>query len=132
MSGISARHMLKCLACITAVLDAEDKARMALIPKVMGKMLLCLKDSNAKTREAAYQLLLAMSIAKDDMTDYFNIMLAALGAKTTHMRSAAMMALSSLVFEQQGRTQRCRGYCRRGCRPWQSYSMIPRGMWKRE
>ena len=75
--------MLKCLACITAVLNAEDEARMAVIPKVMGEMLLCLKDSNAKTREAAYQLLLAMSIAKDDMTDYFNIVLAALGAKTT-------------------------------------------------
>jgi ribosomal RNA-processing protein 12 len=72
---------------------------MAVIPKIMGEVLLCLKDSNAKTREAAYQLLLAMAVARDDVTDYFRIILAALGAQTTHMRSAAVMALSRLTFE---------------------------------
>ena len=65
----------------------------------MGEVLLCLKDSNAKTRESAYQLLLAMASARDDMTDFFKIILAALGAQTSHMRSAAVMALSRLTFE---------------------------------
>ena len=65
----------------------------------MGEVLLCLKDSNAKTRESAYQLLLAMAKSRDDMTDFFKIILAALGAQTPHMRSAAVMALSRLTFE---------------------------------
>eukprot|EP00577_Skeletonema_sp_RCC1716_P003867 CAMPEP_0113415892 /NCGR_PEP_ID=MMETSP0013_2-20120614/24822_1 /TAXON_ID=2843 ORGANISM="Skeletonema costatum, Strain 1716" /NCGR_SAMPLE_ID=MMETSP0013_2 /ASSEMBLY_ACC=CAM_ASM_000158 /LENGTH=1488 /DNA_ID=CAMNT_0000302905 /DNA_START=42 /DNA_END=4508 /DNA_ORIENTATION=- /assembly_acc=CAM_ASM_000158 len=97
---VSARHMrLKCMAYIVQGFDSSNQAHMAVIPKIMGEVLLCLKDSNAKTREAAYQLLLEMAVARDDMTDYFKIILAALGAKTTHMRSAAVMALSRLTFE---------------------------------
>jgi ribosomal RNA-processing protein 12 len=97
---VSARHMrLKCMTCIVDGFDSSNSAHMAVIPKIMGEVLLCLKDSNAKTREAAYQLLLAMAVARDDVTDYFRIILAALGAQTTHMRSAAVMALSRLTFE---------------------------------
>ena len=97
---VSARHMrLKCMTHIVEGFDSDNKTHMAVIPKIMGEVLLCLKDSNAKTREAAYQLLLAMATARDDMTDYFRIILAALGAQTTHMRSAAVMALSRLTFE---------------------------------
>jgi ribosomal RNA-processing protein 12 len=97
---VSARHMrLKCMTYIAKGFDSSNQAHMAVIPKIMGEVLLCLKDSNAKTREAAYQLLLEMAVARDDMTDYFKIILAALGAKTTHMRSAAVMALSRLTFE---------------------------------
>ena len=97
---VSARHMrLKCMTHIVEGFDSDNKAHMEVIPKIMGEVLLCLKDSNAKTREAAYQLLLAMATARDDMTDYFRIILAALGAQTTHMRSAAVMALSRLTFE---------------------------------
>ena len=97
---VSARHMrLKCMTYIAKGFDSSNQAHMAVIPKIMGEVLLCLKDSNAKTREAAYQLLLEMAVARDDMTDYFKIVLAALGAKTTHMRSAAVMALSRLTFE---------------------------------
>jgi ribosomal RNA-processing protein 12 len=71
----------------------------AIIPKVMGEVLLCLKDSNAKTRDAAYKLLLTMATSRDDITEFFKIVLAALGAQTPHMRSAAVMALSRLVYE---------------------------------
>jgi ribosomal RNA-processing protein 12 len=79
--------------------ESDNHAHMAVIPNIMSEVLLCLKDSNKKTRDAAYQLLLAMSVARNDMTDYFRIILAALGAQTTHMRSAALMALSRLIFE---------------------------------
>jgi ribosomal RNA-processing protein 12 len=65
----------------------------------MGEVLLCLKDSNAKTRESAYKLLLEMASARDDITEFFKIILAALGAQTSHMRSAAVMAISRLTFE---------------------------------
>jgi ribosomal RNA-processing protein 12 len=59
---------------------------------------LCLKDSNGKTREAAYQLLIAMA-SLDGMAKLLQTVTAALGAETAHMRSAAVMALSRIVFE---------------------------------
>lgn len=97
---VSARHMrLKCMTHVVAGLDSANETHMAVIPKIMGEVLLCLKDSNAKTREAAYQLLIAMAVSRDDMTDYFQIVVAALGGQTTHMRSAAVMALSRLIYE---------------------------------
>lgn len=97
---VSARNMrIKCMTHIVQGFNSNSQTHMAVIPKIMGEVLLCLKDSNAKTREAAYQLLLAMALARDDMTDYFRIVLAALGAQTSHMRSAAVMALSRLAFE---------------------------------
>ena len=65
----------------------------------MGEVLLCLKDSNAKTRDSAYKLLLAMATSRDDITEFFKIILAALGAQTSHMRSAAVMAISRLTYE---------------------------------
>jgi ribosomal RNA-processing protein 12 len=97
---VSARHMrLKCMAMIVTGFDASNKQQMDIIPKVVGEVLLCLKDSNGKTREAAYQLLLSLSVAMSDMTKYFTVIAAALGAETPHMRSAAVMAMSRLVFE---------------------------------
>jgi ribosomal RNA-processing protein 12 len=58
-----------------------------------------LKDSNAKTREGAYKLLLEMAKVHDDHADFIKLVGAALGSKTPHMRSAAVTALSRLVFE---------------------------------
>lgn len=97
---VSARHMrLKCVTYVVKGLDAENEEHMSLIPQITGEVLLCLKDSNGKTREAAYELLLSMAKSRDDMTPFFQIVVGALGAQTTHMRSAAVMALSRLVFE---------------------------------
>jgi ribosomal RNA-processing protein 12 len=123
-SQISARHMrLKCLKNIVDGFDSSNRVHMVskacnggkrclfllkttnllsfqeTISKLVGEVLLCLKDSNAKTREAAFQLLLSMANARGDLTDFFQLVTAALGAETTHMRSAAVMALSRLVFE---------------------------------
>ena len=97
---ISARNMrLKCLKFIIEGLDYNDKQHMDVITNVMGEVLLCLKDANSKTRESAYQLILVMATVKQDMNEYFQVIVGALGAQTTHMRSAAVMALSRLVFE---------------------------------
>ena len=65
----------------------------------MGEILLCLKDSNGKTREVAYQLLLVMAHARNNIANFFKIVMAGLGAKTPHMRSATVLALSRLVYE---------------------------------
>lgn len=59
---------------------------------------MCLKDSNGKTREAAYQLLISIA-SNGDISKFLAVTTAALGAETTHMRSAAIMALSRIVFE---------------------------------
>jgi len=97
---VSSRHMrLKCMAHIVGNLDSSNEEHTHIIPKIMGEVLLCLKDSNGKTREASYQLLIKMAEKRDDMVDFFQIVLAALGAQTSHMRSGAVMALSRLVFE---------------------------------
>lgn len=69
------------------------------IYKVIPEVLLCLKDSNGKTRESAYQLLLSLA-AIGDIVEFMKVLVAALGAETSHMRSAVVMALSRIVFEQ--------------------------------
>jgi len=97
---VSARHMrLKCMAVIVEKFQSTNKHQTDTIPKILGEVLLCLKDSNGKTREAAYQLLISMANAMNCMESYLKIIAAALGALTPHMRSAAVMAMSRLVFE---------------------------------
>jgi ribosomal RNA-processing protein 12 len=67
--------------------------------KVIPEILICLKDTNRKTREAAYQLLLSLATC-GNIVEFVKVTVAALASETSHMRSAAVMALSRLVFEQ--------------------------------
>lgn len=61
---------------------------------------MCLKDSNAKSREAAYHLLVALASKGDaEIIEFLQVVIAALGAKTSHMLSAVVMALSRIVYE---------------------------------
>ena len=60
--------------------------------------MLCLKDSNAKSRDSAYQFLLQLA-SRDNVSNVVQTVTAGLGAETSHMRSATVMALSRLVFE---------------------------------
>jgi len=97
---VSARHMrLRCIKFVVDGFDRSNDAQMITIPNIVGEVLLSLKDANAKTRESAYQLLLSMAEIQNDITKYCQIIVGAFAAKTPHMRSAAVMALSSLVFE---------------------------------
>lgn len=97
---VSARHMrLKCINFVVDGFDSNNEAHMRIIPNLVGEVLLSLKDANGKTRESAYQLLLSIAKVQNDMTTYLQIIVGALGAQTPHMRSAAVMALSRLVFE---------------------------------
>ncbi len=58
-----------------------------------------MKDSNAKTRDAAYKLLLTTARVHGDSVGYIGVVSAAIGSKSSHMRSAAVTALGRLVFE---------------------------------
>ncbi|GMH70373.1 hypothetical protein TrRE_jg3366 [Triparma retinervis] len=92
------------LKCLTIVVDNLDESRAqdkGFIPEVCGEVLLCLKDSNKGVRERAYECLVKMSDKRENITDFFQILMAALGAKTPHMRSAAVMGLSRIVFERR-------------------------------
>jgi ribosomal RNA-processing protein 12 len=57
-----------------------------------------LKDSNAKTRDAAYVLIVSIA-SRVGAYPYLTTVAAALAAETSHMRSAAVMAFSRVVFE---------------------------------
>ena len=97
---VSARHMrLKCIKFVVDGFDSNNESHMNIIPNVVGEVLLSLKDANGKTRESAYQLLLSVAKVRNDITTYLQIIVGALAAQTPHMRSAAVMALSRLVFE---------------------------------
>lgn len=67
--------------------------------------MLCLKDSNAKTRDAAYKLLLTSARVHGEFPEYIRVIAAAIGSKSPHMRSAAVTALSRLVFELSSEDQ---------------------------
>ncbi len=97
-SHVSARNArLKCLD--HAVRSFTTKEQADVIPGIIGEVILSLKDSNAKTRESAYALLLSMCEARGDMPDFYQILVGSLGGKTPHMRSAGVMAISRVVYE---------------------------------
>lgn len=57
-----------------------------------------MKDSNGKTREAAFSVLLSMA-SRADIVEFIQVILSALGSETSHMRSAVVIGLSRIVFE---------------------------------
>lgn len=64
---------------------------------IIGELLLCLKDTNAKTREAAFQVILSM-YSKSNSSEFLCAITAGLGAETPHMRSASVTAISRITF----------------------------------
>jgi len=100
-SQVSARFMR--LKCLTFVVDgfenAAPAARQKITSSLVGETLLCLKDYNAKTRDAAYKLLLSLQKIHDNSAEFIQMIAAAVGSTTSHMRSAAVTALSRLVLE---------------------------------
>lgn len=73
---------------------------------LVGEILLCLKDSNAKTRDAAYKLLFSTCRLHGDSASFVEMVAAAIGSNTSHMRSAAVTALARLVFEFSSEDER--------------------------
>eukprot|EP00980_Cylindrotheca_fusiformis_P013508 scaffold3450_cov114-Cylindrotheca_fusiformis.AAC.13 len=70
-----------------------------LIQGLLPETLLSLKDSSGKTREGAYRLLLCMAGMQEDIGQFITSLLAAVGSTSCHMRSAAVVGLSRVVFE---------------------------------
>lgn len=89
--------------------DVVDRGDVVpLIPRLLGEALQCLKDSNAKTRESAHRLLLLLceihrsdddAGGKGSRAPFLTLVLGALGGASPSARSAAVTALSRLVYE---------------------------------
>jgi ribosomal RNA-processing protein 12 len=75
---------------------------------LVGEVVLCTKESNNKTRAAAYSVLIALgkhcgaaaqaNDGRPSLVDLFNMVHGALAAVTAHMRSAAVNSLGVLLF----------------------------------
>lgn len=108
--SVPAKKMrLRVLAHLIRALQAQpatDKlAEKELVPNLVGEIMLCTKEANGKAREAAFELLVAMATllrARDPQNgimEFIQMVLGGLAARTPHMRSAAVICLSRLVFE---------------------------------
>lgn len=101
-SQVSSRFMrLKCLTLIVKSFERRDMQEQEMMLGLLGEGLLCLKDSNGKTREAAFGLILSISSSLGDLGDFLRSMMAAVGSVSSHMRSAAIIALSRVLFERK-------------------------------
>ncbi|KAF4041953.1 putative nuC173-domain-containing protein [Phytophthora infestans] len=108
--SVPAKKMrLRVLAHLIRALQAQSAtdglAEKELVPNLVGEIMLCTKEANGKAREAAFELLVAMAMllrARDPqngLMEFIQMVLGGLAARTPHMRSAAVICLSRLVFE---------------------------------
>ncbi|OQS01528.1 hypothetical protein ACHHYP_00672 [Achlya hypogyna] len=111
--SVPAKKMrLRALNQIVSAMERTQHADVSFIPSLVGEIMLCTKEANAKAREAAFELLLAMARLVESkgaasgagLMDFLQMVLGGLAARTPHMRSASVLCLSRLVFEF-GRTE---------------------------
>ncbi len=108
------KHRLRCLTFLVGCggLALGERKSVQLLSRLMGELLLCTKDTSLKVREVAFELLTsiarslsASASAPDAPTDavqpkeFVQMAMAALGGKTPHMRSAALLGLTRLMYE---------------------------------
>lgn len=109
------------LAALSKIVSILPQEHLYFIPSILSETVLCTKDINEKTREAAFNLLVQMGntmkkggvidhakVAGMDsdapkvvatLEEYFTMLSAGLGGTTPHMISATVTALSRVVFE---------------------------------
>lgn len=122
VSAAARRGRLQCLRILVGCLSRERDSHRAVLPSVLGEVMLCLRDSNAKVRGAAEAVLGAMAewaaeggdgaglgadadtaaaattVPPPTLSEVFRMVLGGLGAATPHMRSAAVSALALLLY----------------------------------
>ena len=111
---------LVAVLAVVALLPATD---LHFVPAILQEIIMLTKDVNEKTRELAYQILIAMGRKMDEyagsvvdnskvpgfdaltppltasLTEYFTMVSAGLAAQTPHMILATITAVLCLVFE---------------------------------
>lgn len=101
---------------VVATLPSDD---LSFIPAVLQEIIMSTKDVNEKSREIAYPLLIQMgkkmqsggqikvaatpetpeTIAEVNLSEYFSMVCAGMAAQSPHMISAAITAISCIVYE---------------------------------
>ena len=102
VSSTVKRHRLKCLSFVVKGLDLTSQTGKDFVVRMIGEVIICTKESNAKAREAAFDVLVSTARAMSkcgQLADMFNMVIAGLAAKTSHMRSATVFALSRLLYD---------------------------------
>jgi len=87
----------------------EDRSNAENVAQLLGEVLLCTKDSNRRTREIAFAVLVSMvrAVPNGDVTttgpvtkaELMQMGAAALATQTAHMRSAALQGLAVILYE---------------------------------
>lgn len=89
------------VTCLAKVVEASP-APKPIVAALVGEVVLCLKDANGKARAAAFGLLDAMAAAMDEkagaLVEFIHMLLGGLGARTSHMRSAALVAVARALY----------------------------------
>ena len=102
VSSTVKRHRLKCLSFVVQGLNLLSEDGKTFVVRMIGEVIICTKESNAKAREAAFDVLVSTAKAMSkcgQLADMFNMVIAGLAAKTSHMRSATVFALSRLLYD---------------------------------
>ena len=102
VSSTVKRHRLKCLSYVVQGLNLASEDGKNFVVRMIGEVIICTKESNAKAREAAFDVLVSTATAMSkcgQLADMFNMVIAGLAAKTSHMRSATVFALSRLLYD---------------------------------
>ncbi len=89
---VKARRMrLKCLSYMAENFQPNNEEHTVATRAIISEVILCMKDSNGRTREAASELLVTLGNA--DAVGFVKLVAAGLGGLSPHMRSGALMAL---------------------------------------
>ncbi|GFP87210.1 rrp12-like protein [Phtheirospermum japonicum] len=102
-------HRLNCLyyLIIHATKEGSEKRRHDITASFLTEIVLALKEANKKTRNRAYDILVQIGHACEDvekggdekLLQFFNMVAGGLAGETPHMISAAMTGLARLAYE---------------------------------
>ncbi|XP_031500044.1 uncharacterized protein LOC116264144 isoform X2 [Nymphaea colorata] len=104
------RHRLESLYSLIVHFskDSSEQKRRDIIGSFLTEIILSLKETNKKTRNRAYDLLVKIGHAygdaehggtRDNLLQFFNMVVGCLGGKTPQMISAAVKGLARLAYE---------------------------------
>lgn len=107
------------LAAMQEILATVSSDDLSFIPSILQEVIMSTKDVNEKAREISYSLLIQMgrvmekggvipnagmlenedAVKQANLTEYFTMVCAGLAAQSPHMISAAITAISCIVYE---------------------------------
>ncbi|KAJ0953495.1 putative armadillo-like helical protein [Helianthus annuus] len=104
------RHRLDCLYYLIAHVSKDESEHMKreIVASFLTEIILGLKESNKKTRNRAYEIIVQIGHAcvdedkggnKENLYNFFNMVAGGLAGETPHMISAAVKGMARLTYE---------------------------------